>query len=448
MRKTIPINSSIILLMVVLGCSACERNNSKAARASRDLAQNIVQSRQPSNAVTPPVEIQEQRVYIDASASMAGFVNAANHTQFDEFIDEIGNAMPGCRLFRYGQVGETPPKKINELATASDFGLELHRTSFYNLRYNPDDILINHLADEDRPALSVIISDGVYSETGEKYQPSVVGAIKKWMERGRFFGILIMKSRFIGPFYSERGRSMLPNWAVEARPFYAFVFSPTEQAFRDLQEKLHARFQNMKAICFSDNAVTCAIALPERLKNTYARKAPPETPYYWHMFRSELLEEKNPASFEYKIKYECSPDYPASEFKFNLESQYYRWKGSGFEEVVDGAPSGFKCEIKSAGEEIAATSPTETFNSQYVIRALVARDPNSDFSFYQLNVTPAFKSLRPEIQTFSTRDDRDRKDADKTFHFFELINSLTDFHFKTRLAPKITQSLFITITNH
>jgi len=436
-----------LLLVAVAMCSGCERRNAKAARASRSLAQTIARGSLPeTNGRTAVNRIEEERVYLDASASMSGFVNPRSHSTFDDFIDEIGNALPGCQLYRYGQSSEAPPRNVSELTSRAGFSLELHRPSFYNLRYNPDDRLIDDLATEDKAVLSVLITDGVYSEVGGGTPPPVVGAIQKWMERGRAFGILVLRSRFSGPFYSERARRMMPAFSVEARPFYAFVFSPTEQAFRGLQEKLQQRFPDLRTVLFSDNAVTCTLIAPERVKGLYSHAKPPEAPYYWSMFDSRLFEQKDPTWLDYGIKYQPAPDYSATEFKGNIEPLYYRWIGGHFEKTTE--PAAFRCEIKTPdGNQKAESSPSST-PPDFVIHTLFPRDSTCDFSFYHLNLSTSFRSLRPDIRDLSTRDDSIRVNANKTFRFFELVNALTDVHFKTRLAPKISPALFVTVANN
>jgi len=451
MRKTNPISffPFLFVLPALVACGACERKNAKAARASRYLALTIAQASSPhSNNRNELNRIEEQRVYLDASVSMSGFVNPRDHSTFDDFIDEIGNALPGCQLYKYGQSGQAPPKTVSELANRVGFSLELHRPSFYNLRYNPDDRLIDDLGSDDKRVLSVLITDGVYSEVGGGTPPPVVGAIQKWMERGRAFGILVLRSRFSGPFYSERARAMMRSFSVEARPFYAFVFSPTEQAFKELQEKLHTRFPELRTILFSDNGVTCTLTIPESEKGLYSHAKPPEAPYYWSMFDPRLFEQKEPTWLDYGIKYEPAPDYPAAEFKPNIQSEYYRWIGGHFEKAPEGTPPAFRCEMQTPdGSQKIGTLPSST-RPDFVIHTLLARDATCDFSFYHLNLSISFKSLRQDIRDLSTRDDSVRDNANKTFRFFELVNALTQVHFKTRLAHKTSPSLFVTAANH
>lgn len=178
---------SKLVLLVTLAClaSACNSScKSRVASASKALAASITRSRNSKAEVKSSAEMTERRVYIDASLSMKGFVNPRNHSTFDEVIDELGDALPGCRLFKYGQRGQQPPQNAADLTTSTSFGLELHEPAFYDLSYNPDDRLIDQLAREDNsahPVLSVLITDGVYSEPEGSTSPPVVGAIQRWL---------------------------------------------------------------------------------------------------------------------------------------------------------------------------------------------------------------------------------------------------------------------------
>jgi hypothetical protein len=442
-----------IIISIILLCGVSCTN--KVSQASRDLAANITraQSTQPETR-SPDTAIEEKRVYLDASISMKGFVNPAQHSQFDDFIDAIGDALPGCQIYKYGQKGSTNLTQNNSnLTERTNFGLELHRPDFYSLAYNPDDRLVEQLVAEDHPVLSVLVTDGVYSEPQGSTAPPVVDAMQKWMSSGRVLGILFLKSAFEGPFYSERGRTILQKTTIKARPFYAFVFSPTVKAFRELQEKLIKRFPDMRTLLFSDEAVSCSPKLNEHLKGTYSFKMPPETAFHWQMFDSGLFSQGNPAPVGYNIKCTISPDYPASELKFDLIAEYYRWDGRQFKKVESGPPQGFKYDLNTNEEKQDANNqqqgPKRASNAPPPdVIVYFPKDSGGDYGFYYLKLIASPKSLHPEIQEASTRDDRLSQNSEKTFRFFELIDSLTNVHFKTRLASKTSVAAFITIDNH
>jgi hypothetical protein len=435
--------------------SGCEQG--RVARASRDLALNITQSTQGAqNSANTVATANEQRIYLDASLSMRGFAHSKNHSTFDELIDELGDAMPGCKLYKYGQIGDRHPTKLTEVTMQVGFGNELHEPTFYGLKYNPDDFLIDKLAGEDHPALSVLVTDGVYSEPAGSTSPPVVAAIQKWLQQGRVLGIFMLSSAFDGVFYSERGRAMQPRLSVKSRPFYTFVFSPTNKALKDLQEKLQRRFPQMRAIRFSDEAVTCVPVINERLKGTYSYRKPPVTPYYWQMFDSEILALHNPASIGYGIKCSVAADYPVSEFNFSVATEYYRWQKGKFEKA-DAAPAGFRHdapaiakvltpESKEPNDQTNPNSSAASIQSDFAV--YFPKDSAGDYGFYYLKLAAATKELREDLKSFSTRDDRDPGEAGKTYRFMELVSAIADVHFKDNLATKTSAAIFVTLANH
>jgi len=433
---------------------AC-RKEATVARASRDLAANISKSLNTRNEGTAAeAKIEESRIYIDATISMNGFAN--QNSTYDELLDELGNAMPGAQVYKYGQEGNTPPKEVSALVRRVGFGLEIHRPSFYDLTYNPDDRLIDFLAAENRPVRSVLITDGVYSEQEGSTSPPVVEAIRKWMGRGRTFGILIFRSAFKGKFYSEKARGMQPSIPVGDRPFYAFVFSPTEEGVKEVREKLQRHFKNLKVILFSDEGSETMVSFPNS-KASYSRKSPPETDYYWEMFTGDLFAQANPVPMKFTAKVKLPPDYPATELKLEVQPEYYRWEQNQFKKVEGGPPAGFSHTFEtgqppptaedSKGAAGGGKDKGQPAGEPPNLTVFFPKDASSGYGFYVLKLVPAVKELRPEIQQMSTRDDSNRADANKTFRFFELITALTDIHFKDHMARRISPAIFVTVDN-
>jgi hypothetical protein len=434
----------VLLISFAVLSSGCNSScKSKVVNASRGLASGITRSRSSKSEAKGSTAISERRVYIDASLSMKGFVNPRNHSTFDELIDELGDALPGCRLYKYGQRGQQPPENVSDLMTSAAFGLELHDPAFYNLSYNPDDRLIDELATEDspvRPVLSVLLTDGVYSEPQGSTSPPVIGAIQKWMGHGNTFGILMFKSAFKGPFYSERRRAVLPNVSVEQRPFYAYVFSPTTQGLNDLRDRLKRRFPDLNSIVFSSDAVNSSITIPPNTSALYTSTNPPTTAFYWQMFDSGLFGKKGSASLGYQLNYSVSPEYPIAEFNTNIVAEYYRWQQGQFKKLDSGTLEGFNSKVEAIKKE----GPTAILS----VAVTLPKDLSSDYSFYDFKFDTSIKELRSDIRELSTRDDSANESANKTYRFYELISALTDVHFKSSLAARTSPALFVTVANH
>ena len=444
------LGKSLLLLIALTFFSSACREKSRVAQASRDLAGRITHSIPQQFSNTSTTSIEDRRIYLDASLSMKGFVNPNEHSTFDQLIDELGDALPGCRLYKYGQSGDRAPDNPAELVTQVGFGLDLHNPNFYNLRYNPDDRLIDTLTTGNQTALSILITDGVYSEPAGSTSPPVVNAIQKWLQNGGVLGIFALKSAFNGPFYSERARQILPRLSVDARPFYVFVFSPTGNAVIDLKEKLQRRFPSLKSIYFSNEAIKCSPALNERLRSTYSYRKPPQTPYHWQMFDPEIFSQHNPASIGLTIKCTLDRAYPVSELNFTLTTEYYRWQQGRFQKL-ETTPPGFKYDLTpknlpATGANNPDTPAYTSTESDLIVQ--LPKDSGSDFGFYHFKLTAVPKELHEDLKDFSTRDDRDPKDAGRTFRFRELISAIAEIHFKTNMESVTSPSVFMTVDNH
>jgi hypothetical protein len=205
----------------------------------------------------------------------------------------------------------------------------------------------------------------------------------------------------------------------------------------------------MKALGFSHESVNCAPALNERLKGTYSYKKPPDTPYYWQMFDSDLFAQHNPSSVKYNVKCTIAPDYPASEIGFDLTTEYYRWEKGTFKKAED-VPSGFNYALNADQSSEPAAQSQGTGSAPTLQRPLTLyfpRDSKGDYGFYYFRLTASPRDLREDIKGLSTRDDRLPGEAGKTYRFLELISAITDVHFKTRLVSKASPSIFVTIDN-
>lgn len=430
-------------LALTPGC----RKETQVAQASQSLASKItLEGGVPAAGARAGPEAEESRVYLDASISMSGFVGAGDRTQFDEVLDSIGDHMPGCLLFKFGQAGETPPQNPAQLMTPARFVSELHSPAFYNLTYNPDDRLVDLLAAEEHPVRSVLITDGVYSQAEGGTTPPVVNAMQRWMQRGRSLGVFVFRSRFSGRFYSEVQRGMLPRpVTVESRPFYAFVFSPTVQGIKELKEKLEPRFREMRAFILSPEAMDAVIDLPQRQKELALSATPPAKSYYWQMFSEKLFAQREPPALTYTLRPTLAETYPAAAFRTDAFTEYYRWARTEFKKE-ESTPGGFALTVAPRAGGGDAGGAAQSGDVQFTLR--LSPDRGSDFGFYHVRLNLGVSDLRPEILALSTRDDRNAADANKTYRFYEFMYALTNVHFKTQLAGKSSKSLFVTVQNH
>jgi hypothetical protein len=277
--------------------------------------------------------------------------------------------------------------------------------------------------------------------------------MQKWMQRGRSLGIFVFRSRFSGRFYSEVQRGMLPRpVTVESRPFYAFVFSPTVQGIKELQERLEPRFREMRTYIFSPEALDTLLAWEQRPGELSLSARPPAKPYYWQMFNERLFAQREPPALTYTLRPTLAQTYPAAAFRTDTRTEYHRWARTEFKKE-ESPPGGFALTVAQqqtaaagAGGTDGAAPSAPSGDVQFTLR--LSPDRGSDFGFYHVRLNLGLSDLRPEILALSTRDDRNAADADKTYRFYEFMYALTNMHFKTQLAGKSSKSLFVTVQNH
>lgn len=405
---------------------------------------------------------EESRVYLDATESMQGFT-AAKDTTFTKLVEALSYAMPGSRLYKYGMSsGSNAAASRENFAREIHFSQELRKSSFYDLDYNEDDALFNYLAAEDQPTRSVLVTDGVYSARQSEFGSEVVKAINKWLEKGRFFGILIFTSPFQGKLYSENRRTWLDGINVGARPFFVFVFSPTEKGFRDLRQKLAADFKDMQALVFPREAVSCPL-IPIVEQGLEHKDIPPASPYYLHMYNESLFGTKSEAELTYDFR--CTPvnDYPVAELDVEVTLDSYSWLQQSFQKpehdpefrfVYD---DGEKGSGPSSGADTPAlvsvptpavtASPTAAAAPYPRLKLVLQRDLSTPYTLCRINFGMSIKSLRSNIRSLTTEDDSQPGDAEKTYRFFEFISALSTAHLKNKPTIRLPPPVFVTLKN-
>lgn len=439
------------MLMLSTGCGG-----PNAAEASREMAKKLTPNPTPPIAILPDAP---RRVYLDASLSMKGFTSVEEgNTTFGQLVEGLGDDLPGCQLYKYGQRGRQQVADGVSFIESARFGRELRQPKFYDLDYNPDDRLLTHLAEEEQPAFSVLITDGVYSVPDGTTSPLVVEAIKKWIDRGYALGIFIFKSPFRGTIYAENRPVSVRDISVRERPFYAFVLSPSMRELNGFGQKLQQRIPEVRAILFSDNSVEMNVDFLEQMKGTYSFKRPPGEAYHWHMLDADIFGADGRAAVDYIMSYKVAADYPVSDFRVDISAVYYRWDGKRFVKVKEGPPRGFDYKFDESKSLAAAAVPAVSTQAgtdrkrvakpQPNLKIFYPKDSGSSHGFYQIKLLVSPKSLRPDIQELSTRDDSDPANAGNTYRFYELVNAITEIHFNKRLAMKISPPLFVTISNH
>lgn len=430
-------------------CPPAQTENNNQARPGGAGADT--QAASPADAVP-----EESRVYIDASESMQGFASSPDNT-FVRVVEALGYAMPGCRLYKYGVSrgrADAPADGTLPFAREIRFSQELRSPAFYDLGFNEDDKLINHLADEETPARSVLLTDGVYSSRDTGLQSEVVKAAGRWLSKGRFLGILIFTSAFDGRVYSENSRGWTPRVNVSARPFYAFVFTPTEQGFRDLRDRLGSEVKPAGVLAFPREAISCTVS-PEDKEGLEQKESPPRSPFYLQMYDDSVFGKNERAELAFDVR--CAPvaDYPMTGFKLEVALDSYSWRQDSF--MKDERAPQFDYEYAEPDAAVVTHTPSPQGAAPPAPTPASLRRPNlklslsnnhaSSHSLYHVIFKLSPKTLNPFVRELSTQDDSVTGEAGKTYRFYELISSLTTVHLQGREAVKLPPRVFVTVAN-
>jgi hypothetical protein len=430
---------SILLSLVVISSSGCLKN--KVAEASRRKAEELIAKAQTEKSAssaeaTPSVEAEsqsvartsqsisdapsddkqpdspgaakEKRLYIDASKSMAGF--AGHGGDFDKFFSEIGYLLGDPVVYKFGSAAKTPAPKYAELIEPTTLGQAQKSSQFYNLSNNPDDALFSELNHSGKEALSVYITDGVYSAMDAKAGSKVITPLTQWLESGRVLGIFVLSSPFQGSFYSEKlcseskgQKCWLQVANVPRRPFYAFVFSPNEDAFRKLQRELENKFPSMKTLIFSDDGVTSeGLSLPED-DSIYDSSKQAEG-FNWQMFTSHLFTEENPAKRSFYLNYVVNKEYPLGHITPLISAKYYLWDNARSEFIDGDLHSSFKSVlVKNPPDQTLSIAPVSGQDS-LISRSNWPRVDNAAFINVSLQEGLSTKQATPTTKSTRAQD--------------------------------------------
>lgn len=422
------------------------------------LAQNNGAPQSPTERETTGRQIEVSRVYLDSTESMRGFVTTPN-TTFTRVIESLSYAMPGSRLYKYGMTQGGAIQNPENFAREIRFTQDLRRPSFYDLDYNEDDLLFNMLAEEEPAARSVLITDGVYSARQSELESEVVKAINKWLKKGRFFGILVFTGQFKGKLYSENRRAWLDGIEVGARPFYAFVFSPTEKGFRDLRERLAREFQ-LQALVFPHEAVACPLE-PIAAPGLLFKDVPPVKAFYLHMYNQNIFGEKMLAELTYDFRCLPARDYPVADFDLDVSVDTYGWSQESFKKAKHSQRIDFTYESETAiggtpkvaspepqGIQVATTaSPIAASTPEPRLKLAFMKDHGAQYTLYHVIFSLSSSELKPNIRSLTTEDDSQPHDAEKTYRFFEFISALTTVHLQNEAAVRLPPPVFVILKN-
>lgn len=219
----------------------------------------------PANSAPPSTN--HLVVYLDASASMRGYVLDSEETVFIQTLRELRTLDSNLRDVRVRLVREkevTAPQSADEVLT--------RRSALPSDYAGNNDLALGVRAfkesvipsDKRPPQMCVLVTDGVQSSRSD--QIAVGNAMADLLKEGWGGSVLGVRSQYVGQLFSEYNRELYGKhedsngkWPtydtskrppLEWRPFYLYCFSPDPVKLNTLTEKLKAK---LIEICGPDN---------------------------------------------------------------------------------------------------------------------------------------------------------------------------------------------------
>lgn len=257
----------LLFFILALSLVSCSQVSSPPWMPSSQKLEKLFTAGEPAGG-SQPAAVSEIQVYLDASASMSGFLTTGS--VFSRILRELTSSPEAVAKTKFYQFGETviPVAREQIWAKAS-------QQNFYNQRWTAFASLLNRkMQSAPKSTMFLVITDGVQS-LKEGYDLSrMVQSLADGLRRGWQVEILGFKSQFEGKIYSELNDKLsfsyrTGNKAALYRPFYFFVFAPSRQALQDFNQLLG------KASGLSFNLLNPGLPVVEKYR---AKTLPPTEP--------------------------------------------------------------------------------------------------------------------------------------------------------------------------
>lgn len=200
----------------------------------------VIKTEFPVSSPSPNTNIEQIKLYLDASQSMQGFIGSENcYTEVLQHLVSVPTSIAPIRFFKFGT-------KISEMG--DEFWNAVHSRGFYNQADTQLSLVISEFSSrkpDHNPdsTLFLILTDATQSYGGYNLI-SMTNAISQWVDKGYAVEIIGFRSPFHGTIYSEMDPGVEFTYdstegnKTTYRPFYVFVFAPTSQALRDFNRIL------------------------------------------------------------------------------------------------------------------------------------------------------------------------------------------------------------------
>jgi hypothetical protein len=318
--------------------------------------------------------------------------------------------------------GEPRPPASN-LYELRNFDHTIHqRSTFWRLN-NPDFCLFRDI-DQDSTPLHVYVTDGVQSAADFSIASPSVRILQERVAGGKALAILAFNSRFAGRAWSEQRRAWIGNVDVAGRPFYAFIFAPSEAALEAGLNRLSPQLRGMATeLRFPPSPISCRIEWKGHRQQEHT--TPP-----WALLgqRARRASSNGPADL---AEYICDihTGFPAEAVLPTLEKQYRRWLPGEkrFAAASTTPPNGVVF--------LADSVTTGPSGSRLLIRALMPDDPQTRFGFFEMRIRGRPGLLKFDVRNLSTDSDGSIDDFERTYRFDWLVEHLVRDRFDRHVTP-------------
>lgn len=415
-RSVAALGVAILTASLLLACSREDR----VARVSQRLVREFPAGATARSPQSVPRYIPAS-VYIDGSASMAGFPGCEKgQSHFDRVLMGVDLALNSDELrssvMLFG--GDTTGRSYF-LATA--VGNHLQCPDPYRFAQNPDSALYARILSDTVSLVSVYVTDGVQSD-GKAITPAAsLQVLRRWLARGHSLAILAYHSQFQGRIWSEAADTMYRAQSVASRPFYLFILAYSETVLDHTIVKLRARAAPYAEIRFSPSAIQCNFTPAVSYRISLPK-------YRWLFVHSAMpLKDRDGGGIRLgEFLCEVSPDYPMSRIGYEWNVQSRRWIRRGFSDPIA---------AKSGTFSLTVEEDTGGLLRAGIFSHLSSRR-RGRYGLHTLSLTPVHgTTMRSNIMALSTDDDSDPRNFNRTYLFADFVAKLVEIDFERRKIP-------------
>lgn len=381
----------------------CSGGAAKPREAAKALAAKLHTAPRAPATTGLPKAARGERLVIDGSQSMAGFVACgADASAFDLTLDRIAADLGLTTVVRFG--GDDG----GELESVPVSG-SLHCPEFYAATQNADHRLLEEIQRDLSSDVHLYVTDGVSSDA-MLTQSATIRAFSGWIERGGSVAVLAKRSRFDGRLWSEQTKRWIGRARVSSRPYYVVILSRSPKRLEETLARLSPEVRtNESLLVFGAPTARCAYT-PGRVAVQTKNDS-----LAWLMLTTKSSETAAGSGVEI-WRHGCAqgPGTPYRAVRPRVDSiGFYAWNGTDYVRQSE-LPTGARITIE----------PMRDTTDRSVVKAILPKVQGTRFGFYALHVTDRDVELRAMADSLSTDSDATEASFSRTYRIKWLLEQL------------------------